>query len=241
MQRKFRHGVALALLGLVLPVISAAQSDDGVSLGDLARALRNKKAAAAAAIIDNDNLAQVMEQAASRHKSGSLEFLIEQSGKKFEVVSPDATCSLSFNANAAALLSAPVVPSELPPADLAKIDGPATFADGVLQISLHNGSQWDLREITVSLTIVQPDADDFENTFKLLPAVQEIPAATEKLPDTTLLLRLKGEAAPSATAVFEEKLGNILSPDQDWRWAILQAKGIPPDVAGNAGDSSRSE
>src|SRR5208337_41935 len=142
MSRNFRHGVALALLGLILPAGAAAQSDDGVSLADMARALRNKKAAVAAvAVIDNDNLAQVMEQAASRRKAGSLEFVIEQSGKKFEVVSPDATCSLSFNANAAALLAAPVVPAELPPADLAKLDGPATFEDGVLRISIHNGSQ----------------------------------------------------------------------------------------------------
>jgi len=231
MPRQFHHRVALALLGLIVPLNAAAQSDEGLSLADLARALRNKKAAAAAAaaVIDNDNLTQAMEQAVSRRKAGSLEFVIEQAGKKFEVVSPDATCSLSFNANAAALLTAPLVPSELPPADLAKIDGPATFSDGVLQVSLHNGSQWSLREITVGLTIVQPDPDDYANPLKLLPAAQETPATAEKRPDTTLLLHLKGSAAPSATAVFQERLGDILTADQDWHWAILQAKGIPPD------------
>jgi len=241
MTRNFRHRIALALLGLILPASAAAQSDDGVSLADVARALRNKKVATAAAVIDNDNLAQAMEQAASRHKASSLEFVIEQSGKKFEVVSPDATCSLSFNANAAALLTAPVVPSELPPADLAKIDGPATFDGGVLQISLQNGSTWSLREITVALTIVQPDPDNYENALKLLPAAQEIPALTEKRPETTLLLHLKGTAAPSATAVFEERLGNILTPDQDWHWSILQAKGIPPDPVVAKADSSGRE
>lgn len=241
MPRDFAYGIALALLGLTLPLRAAAQADDGVSLADMARSMRAKKAAAAAAVIDNDNLAQVMEQAASQHKAGSLEFVIERSGKEFAVVSPDATCSLSFNANAAALLAAPVVPSELPPADLAKIDGPATFDDGVLQISLHNGSEWNLREITVGLTIVQPDPDDYANSLKLLPAVQESSNGVEKLPDTTLLLHLKGTAAPSATAVFEEKLGNILTPDQDWHWAILQAKGIPPEPVLAKAASSGSE
>jgi len=242
MSRNFRHRIALALLGLILPASAAAQSDDGASLADVARALRNKKVATAAAVIDNDNLAQAMEQAASRHKASSLEFVIEQSGKKFEVVSPDATCSLSFNANAVALLTAPVVPSELPPAELAKVEGPASFDDGVLRISLQNGSQWNLREITVGLTIVQPDPDDYENALKLLPAsAQEIPANAEKRPDTTLLLHLKGAAAPSATAVFEERLGNILTPDQDWHWSILQAKGIPPDPVVAKADSSGRE
>ena len=239
MSRKFRYGIALALLGMALPVGAAAQSDDGASLADVARALRNKKAAAAAAaVIDNDNLAQVMEQAASKHKAGSLEFVIEQSGKEFAVVSPDATCSLSFNAKAAALLAAPVVPSELPPADLAKIDGPATFEDGVLRVSIHNGSQWNLREITVGLTIVQPDPDDYGESLRLLPAAQEMLAIEEKRPDTTVLLRLKGTAAPAATTVFEEKLGKILTPDQDWHWAILQAKGIPPDPVVAKADSN---
>jgi hypothetical protein len=238
MPRKFCYGAALALLGLILPVGAAAQSDDGLSLADVARAARAKKLAAAAAVIDNDNLAQVMEQVSSRHKPGSLEFVIEQSGKKFEVISPDATCSLSFNGNATALLTAPVVPSELPPADVAKLDGPATFDDGVLQISLYNGSQWNLREVTVGLTIVPPDPDDDENALKLLPASQETLVAREKRPDTTLLLQLKGTAAPAVTAVFQERLGNLLTPDQDWHWSILQAKGIPPDPVVATEDSS---
>ena len=237
MPRKFCHGIALALLGLALPVAAAAQADDGVSLADLARTLRSKKAAAASAVIDNDNLTQVMEEAASKHTGGSLEFVIQQSGKEFAVVSPDATCSLSFNANAAALLAAPVVPSELPAADLAKIDGPASFEDGVLRISIHNGSQWNLREIIVGVTIVQPGLDDEANPLKLLPAAQETPVAAEKLPDTTLLLHLNGTAAPSATAVFQDKLGDILTPDEEWHWAILQAKGIPSDPVVAKADS----
>ncbi len=229
--RPFCLGIALALLGLLLPACAAAQSDDGVSLGDLARSLRSKKAPASTAVIDNDNLADVMQQVGSRHNYGSLVFSIEPVGKKFEVISPDATCSLSFNANATALLTAPVVPVDLPPADLAKLDGPAIIDDDTLQISIHNGSDWNLREIIVGLTIVRADPDSYDNVIKLLPASQDDTAVTEKHSDTTLLLHLKGTAAPSTTAVFREKLGNILGPDQDWHWSILQAKGIPPDPA----------
>jgi hypothetical protein len=221
-------GLALSLLGALL-TSCAAQSDDGVSLGDLARSLRNKKGPASAAVIDNDNLAEVMQQVESRHNYGSLVFSIEPVGKQFQVISPDATCSLSFNANATALLTPPVVPVELPAADLAKLDGPAIIDDDTLQISVHNGSEWNLREIIVGLTIVRADPDSYENAIKLLPASQNDPVVAEKHSDTTLLLHLKGTAAPSTTAVFREKLGNILTPDQDWHWSILQAKGLPPD------------
>ena len=233
MSRPIRLGIALALLGMLLPLRAATQSDDNVSLGALARSLRSKKAplAAAAAVIDNDNLAEVMQQVQSRRTYGALEFSIEPVGKKFEVISPDATCSLSFNANATALITPTVVPVELPTSELAKLDGPAAIDDDTLQISLHNGTEWDLREIIVGLTIVRSEPDNYENVVNLLPTSQDAPVATEKHADTTLLLHLKGTAAPSATAVFREKLGNILTPDQDWHWAILQAKGIPPDPA----------
>ncbi len=227
MVRNLLLAMAAAWLGLLLPVGALAQSDDAVSLGDLARLARTKKVATAAPIIDNDNFTQVMQQAETRHVPGGLELAIEPSGKNFQIISPDATCSLSFNANATSLLSLPVTLMELPPADVAKLDGPAIINDDTLQISVHNGSEWSLREITIGLTIVRAEPDNYESLVKLLPASQDTPAPTEKRSDTTLLLHLKGTAAPSATAIFTAKLGNILGPDQDWHWAIVQAKGIP--------------
>jgi hypothetical protein len=218
---------AVGLLALALHSAAHGQADDAMSLADIARAARAKKTAAAAAVIDNDNFEQVVERAADRHKTDSLAFTIEQSGKRFDVVSPDATCSLSFNANAAALISAPVAPTELPAADLAKVDGPATLDNGLLEITLHNGSSWNLREITVALTIVESEAEDSGGGLRLVPALEQVPAATEKRPETTVILHLKGTAAPAGEAIFEQKLGALLSPDQDWHWSILQAKGIP--------------
>ncbi len=227
MARISRLTTLATLFAAIVPLVAFAQSDEGLSLGELARVARSKRVAAAAPIIDNDNLTQVMQQGELPHAPGALEFGIEPSGKNFQIISPDATCSLSFNANATPLLVVPVAPTELPAADVAKLEGPATISDDTLQISVYNGSEWNLREITIGLTIVRAEPDSYDNLVKLLPATREAPIAAEKRPDTTVLLHLRGTAAPLATAVFTAKLGNILGPDQDWHWAIVQAKGIP--------------
>jgi len=54
------------------------------------------------------------------------------------------------------------------------------------------------------------------------------PQAEEKRSDLTLLYRLKGSAPPAATTVFQETLAAPLSPGQEWHWAIVEAKGLPP-------------
>ena len=64
------------------------------------------------------------------------------------MTSPDGTCSLSFNANATALLTSPYVAQDLPQGELAKLDGPAKIGD-TLEVSVYNASSWSLREITV--------------------------------------------------------------------------------------------
>jgi hypothetical protein len=43
-------------------------------------------------------------------------------------------------------------------------------------------------------------------------------------------LKVKGSAAPLATAIFRTSLNFALFPDQDWHWAIVKAKGIPPQA-----------
>ena len=53
----------------------------------------------------------------------------------------------------------------------------------------------------------------------------------QKQADTTILLRIKGSAAPSTTAIFRTSLNFALFPDQEWHWAIVKAKGIPPQAA----------
>jgi hypothetical protein len=248
MIRKFHLSAALVFVGLLCPPCASAQSEDDPSLGDLARSLRQSKAAAvqpaaAQPVIDNDNLSKVVEDAEAQRFKGLPVFSIDHSGKNFEMKSPDGTCSLSFDANATALLTAPYVPQDLPQSELMKLDGPATIANGTLQISLYNGSAWDLKEITVGLTIVRPD-DPAASSFgpaKLLPAAEATAPPDDKRSDMTMLYHLKGAAAPLATTIFQEALGADLAPDQEWHWAIVQAQGIPPKPVAPAPDAPTAQ
>ncbi len=230
---------ALAALGLTLVLTTPmlAQEDPGeVPLGDVARNLR-RKPAGQQAIIDNDNFDKVVDDAESRRASGaSLLFSLDPGSKSFHVSTPDVTCSLSFSANASSLLSDPLMLDELPRSELMKLDGPATLDGDSLQVSVHNGTEWDLREVVLGLTIVRPrdvDANAHYAPGRIVPAAAVVPIvqaddSTAKRPDTTVLLRVKGSAAPSTTAIFRTTLNFALFPDQEWHWAIVKAKGIAP-------------
>jgi hypothetical protein len=131
---------------------------------------------------------------------------------------------------------------DLPRSELAKLDGPATIDGDSLQVSLHNGTAWELREVVIGLTIVK--RPEFGQTNSSYGQARIVPAAAgaqdqvnqaqqdsfQKQPDVTLLLRVKGSAAPAATSVFRTSLNFALFPDQDWHWAIVKAKGIPPQA-----------
>ncbi|HUE51618.1 MAG TPA: hypothetical protein VMO80_04695 [Terriglobales bacterium] len=227
--------IAVISLELALPVRLVAQSDNlGPSLGDLARSLRQQskapKAPPAHTVIDNDNLTQVMNQVEGQRLNGRMLFSFDGVGKNFQVSSPDVTCSLSFSAQATALLSDSYVAQNLPAGELAKLEGPATIDGDSLQISVFNGTGWNLKEITVGLTVLR--AREAKTAYfgpaKLVPAAATSDVPTEKPSDITVLYRLKGAAAPLTTTVFRETLGTVLAPDQDWHWAIVEAKGIPP-------------
>ena len=215
-----------------------AQDYGDAPLGDVARSFR-KKPAASEAVIDNDNLSKVVDDAESRRAAGSAPvFSLDAGGKGFRVSSPDVTCSLSFSAKTSSLLSDPLVLDELPRTELAKLDGPATIDGDSLQVSMHNGTSWELREVVIGLTIVNrrnaEGAASYFGQARIVPAVadasQQVQDSLQKQPDVTLLLRVKGSAAPSATAIFRTPLNFALFPDQEWHWAIVKAKGIPPEI-----------
>lgn len=225
----------------MFPAYAQAQEDIPVSLGDLARSLRQSKTPkepAAADIIDNDNLLKVIDDVEHFRQDGKPIFSFDAAGTNFRVSSPDGTCSLSFNANATALLSSPYVSQDLPPSELAKLDGPANINGDTLEVSVYNASAWSVKEITVGLTIVRPHDSSAANneSAKLLPVVAQDPdkekdaAPAEKRSDSTVLLHMKGTAAPLATTVYREKLDASLDDKQDWHWAIIDAKGIPPST-----------
>lgn len=239
----------LALAGCV-----HAQDANDTPLGDVARSFRKKTATSEAVInIDNDNLTKAMDDAESRRAIGaSPVFSLDTGGKSFHVSAPDVSCSLSFTATGknGSLLSDPLL-DDLPRTELAKLDGPATLDGDSLQVSVHNGTSWELRELVIGLTIVQrSEAGEASSSYgqaRMVPAVPELlpqPESYAKQPDMTLLLKVKGSAAPSATALFRTALNFALFPEQDWHWAIVKAKGIPPQStpetaatqSSNAGD-----
>jgi hypothetical protein len=240
-----RLTIALLVAGillLALPQRVRAQDDPNEApLGDVARSFRKKVATPEEVVIDNDNFSKVVEDAESRRASGStMVFSLDPGAKSFQVSSPDVSCSFSFSAKTSSLLSDPIALDELPRSELAKLDGPASIDGDSLQVSMHNGTAWELREVVIGLTILRrPGTGDTAASYgaaRIVPAVADgsappVQDSPQKQPDITILLRVKGSAAPSATALFRTQLNFALFPDQEWHWAIVRAKGVPPQPA----------
>jgi len=242
------------IFALLLPLAASAQ-DDAPSLGDLARNLRKNKAqqqpqpqpdpartVPPQTVIDNDNLAQVMEDAKKARpvSKDKAVFSIDPSGNTLKVSSPDVTCSLSFNARASSLLIKPILIEDLPLTELLKLDGPGSIQDESLQLEVFNGTDWDIREITIGLTLERKPGENaaVAARARVIPAAQGMaPIAVERRSDVTLLYHLKATAKPFSTTAFHENIGITPGPDEDWRWSIVEAKGIRPSQAQVAPDS----
>ncbi len=239
--------LALALLAAVLlprPFLAAQSDDDtAVPLGDVARALRQdkeknketgeKEPPTAQTVIDNDNINQVVKQAENDRLKNNVNFVFDGVGKDIQVSSPDVTCSLTFSSKSGTLLNDPFVSQDLPQNELTKLDGPAAIMGDALQITVHNGTAWNLREITVGLTILRQASTTAAAQFgsaRLVPAASEAEPSSGKRSDFTVLYHVKGSAPPFTTAVFHQDLGGKLDPDQEWHWAIVQAQGTPPQA-----------
>jgi hypothetical protein len=111
-----------------------------------------------------------------------------------------------------------------------KLDGPATIEGDDLQVAVFNGTGWDLKEITVGLTILrEPEMNAASyGEAKLIPAAVGTSEPALKRSDTTVLYHIPGTVAPFSNTVFHAPLGLTLSPDQEWHWAIVAARGVPP-------------
>lgn len=220
-----------------LPISAEAQDDPNETpLGDIARDLR--KPTSSQGVIDNDNLTQVMNQAESKHAPGSaLRFLMAGESQGFHVSAADVTCSLSFSANAKALLSSQYAQMDLPQSDLVKLAGPASIEGDALTISIFNGTDWHVSELDVALTVVKKSptpADPAsllaggEASSSMANAAVESDARPEKRADTTTIYRMRAAGAPWAKTVFSAPLDLDLKPGDEWHWALVQAKGYPP-------------
>jgi hypothetical protein len=250
----FRLFALCVLPLLLLWPFSAAAQEDIPSLGDLARDLRKNKVQTPAQqapdplhpIIDNDNLAQVMEDKKNARpaKQDKTVFSIDPSGNTLKVSSPDVTCSLSFNARASALLIKPVLVEDLPLDELLKLDGPGSIQDEHLQLEVFNGTDWDLREITIGLTLERKPGQNAELAARarVIPAAEGLaPITVERHSDVTILYHLKAEAKPFSTTAFHENIGITPGADEDWRWSIVEAKGIRPSQTPQTPDLPREE
>lgn len=223
---------------LLWPLLLRAQ--DEPSLGDVARNLRRDKAQQqveqttppeAHPVIDNDNLAQAMEDVRRVKSAEKIVFSVDSSGKNFRLTAPDVSCSLAFSGRASSLLIKPVLIEDLPLAELLKLDGPASIQDESLQLELLNGTDWELREITVGITLERKPGENAEVAARarVIPAAENSAAVmVERRSDMTLLYHLKATAKPFSTTIFRETIGITPSADEDWRWSIVEAKGIRP-------------
>jgi len=240
-----RYLIPLLFLAALLPV-AAAQSDEGdVPLGDLARAARAGDKPSRQPVIDNENLSQTLSEL--RPALDNTPIFSIHGGNKFDMSSPDGSCSLSFSANATALITEPVVNRELPPNELAKLDGPAVISNNLLEVSIYNGTGWNLTDVTIGVTVIRHNNSE-EGEAASVPSARLVPAALRNLDDepsensangdaiakrsdTTVLYHLRGLAEPLKTTTFREVMASALEPGTEWHWAIVQAKGSPPKPA----------
>jgi len=221
MSRLIKLGIASILL--FCSVFVRAQDAD-LPLGDVARSYR-KSSSDSRPVIDNDNLPVVMDKAEAARLNSKPVFSIDPSGKTFRMSSPDGSCSLSFDAKAAPLITTHHSTSSLPFDQLDRLDGTASVHDGILEVQLHNRSEWDLREIVVGVTLLNERGPLFRSASLLGPTDGIL---IPKPPDTTMLYHLAAIVLPDGTTVFRGALDQDLGPATDWHWALVGAKGVPP-------------
>ncbi len=250
-------------LAFMLPMLAAllisgralAQDDPNETpLGDVARNLR-KKSPSTQPVIDDDNLPEAMQKAESRQGFGSsLRFLMAGEAKGFQVSAPDVTCSLSFTANVKSLLSSQYAEMELPAADVAKLEGQATIEGDALTVPVFNATDWHVSELAIALTVVRKsgraalaadsltgahgDATTAGAATDTKPPIADdlfLEVRPEKKPDVTVIYRIRAAAAPGERTVFSAPLALDVAPTDEWHWAIVQAKGYPPQSYSGAG------
>jgi hypothetical protein len=207
--------------------------------------------------VDNDNFSKIMENSEARRMMSpppTLSFGLGPMLPGNPVAAPDVSCSLSFSARGIRLTDTlgppPAKPTDdkvtdektkavnvdqqqkagddkVPASELSKIEGPATMIGDSLQLTVYNGTGWQIEEITVGLTILrhpsQPTSASLVTGAGLVPAssVQIVARRSDRL----VIYHFKGSAAPNSRATFTEPLGIALGPEQEWHWAIIEAKG----------------
>jgi hypothetical protein len=234
MLRYSKMRLAVALLAFLLPACALAQDDPNeVPLGDVARSLR-KGTPPPKQVIDDDNFSQVMKQVENRKSGSGLRFLMGDEAEQIQPRKPDVTCSLSFSINAKSMVPSQYVQRDMPAIDVDKLAGPATITGDDLTVSIFNGTEWHVSELAVALTVVKKGRPAEELPIEEAPKSTEAQmlmtpeAPPEKKPDTTVIYHMRAPAPPSATTVFSAPLKFNIESGDEWHWAIVEAKGYPP-------------
>ncbi len=234
--------IFVLLLALCLPAFVCAQEDQPPSLGEVAREARKVKppenpSGSDQKVIDNDNFATVLDEAEAARLTGKPVFSIDRSGSAFRMTSPDGTCSLSFDAKATALISSSFVSTDLPQDELPKLEGHALIHDDVVEISVHNGTRWELRELVIGVTVLQFQSAVQIDASSAEPKTVSDPTWTGKRPDSTAIYHLRGSVSANSNGTLTAILGadsNVsVSGSADWHWALVSARGIPPASQGS--------
>lgn len=232
------------MLAVLAPVRAAAQDANDAPLGDVARTLR-KKTPSTQPVIDDDNLPQVMEQVqqadSRRGAASALRFLMAGESKGFRLSTPDVTCSLSFSPNVKSLLSSQYSEMDLPQQQVTRLQGQATIEGDAFTLPIFNGTDWHVSELDVALTVVhkrgardpfgleEPLAGNSEDGTSGTASDPLQQVRPEKKSDVTLIYRMRAAAPPWERAVFNAPLDIDLAAGDEWHWAIVQAKGYPPE------------
>jgi hypothetical protein len=228
-----------AVLTIALLFAGTARAQEGeVSLGQVAREARQAKTpenptSNGQPVIDNDNFAAVLDEAEAARLTGKPVFSIDPSGNAFRMTSPDGTCSLSFDAKATALISSSFVSTDLPQDELPKLEGHALIHDDLVEVSVHNGTPWELREMVIGITVLQKPVQI--DLIAAEPKMVSDPSWTGKLPDSTAIYHLRGSIGANSTGTLSAVLkadSNIsIGGNADWHWALVSARGVPPPAS----------
>lgn len=229
---RIRAWLPLLTLGVILiPLAVTAQDDPNeVPLGDVARNLRKK--GASRSVIDDDNLSEALREGEMHRGLGpSLRFLMAGDLSGFRVSAPDVTCNLSFSSNVRTLLSSQYSEMNLPADDLERLEGRASIAGDSLTISVHNGTDWHVSEISVAFTMLRGDSNrsplSAQGDSEL--SVGATDSQSDKKPDTTVIYRMRAVGVPWAVTTFSSRLNDSMAGSGNWHWAIVAARGYPPE------------
>jgi hypothetical protein len=134
-----------------------------------------------------------------------------------------------------ALLAKQYAEMELPASDVARLEGHATLADDALTVSVHNGTDWHVSEISVAFTLINnpPGVDGLLETAVSEPlTTNDRPsreARADKKPDTTVIYRMRAVGVPWSVTSFSSRLTGTTVSNGEWHWAVVSARGYPPE------------